>query len=264
MRIGGIIAAVIVLATAASFQGRASGAEREAARDDASAAGPFTNLRVCGTDRIPFNGTACGRDLRATGLVFREIDCSVRVAVRQRTKFSASISYEGQLQYVGHEILNRGRHNELVGVRINPSKMPGGSYSCAFRAGSKRTTVHFESKGPQEKFLGARVCVTPARRQSCRADAAGSPISAPRSLMCGGVFVGFAGKSWGVKIVRRTSTTPVVVGQYGAKHLPGPIAEEWVGFKSRTKVGIYRPAKYSCLFFAGRRQIAEHTFTVGK
>jgi hypothetical protein len=82
--------------------------------------------------------------------------------------------------------------------------------------------------------------------------------------MCGGVFVGFPGKSWGMRLVRQTSTTPIVVGQYGAKRLLAPISEQWVAFKSRTQKGIYRPAKYSCLFFAAGKQIASHDFVVSK
>jgi hypothetical protein len=125
--------------------------------------------------------------------------------------------------------------------------------------------VRFQTKGPRGEFLGQTVCVTPAGKKAiCRADASAKPISKPRSIMCGGVFVGFAGKSWGVRIVRQTQTKPALVGQYGAKRLPGPISEQWVAFKARTKNGIYRPAKYSCLFYAAKRQIAEHKFTIVK
>ena len=143
--------------------------------------------------------------------------------------------------------------------------MPGGKYTCSFRLGNRRTQVDFQTKGPKAQFLGTRVCVAPARKNGiCVADATGKPISSPRSVMCGGVFVGFPGKSWGVKIVRLTKSTPALVGQYGAKHLPGPISEQWVSFKSKTKAGVYRPAKYSCLFYAAGREIAERTFTISK
>ena len=196
--------------------------------------------------------------------MFKEIDCSVRVTVRKRSPFTASISYRGALQYIAHTVLRPGKHNELVGVRVNPSKMPGGEYVCSFKLGNQRTKVAFRARGPQSAFLGASVCVTPARKTAfCRADAARA-LSSPQSVMCGGVFVGFPGKSWGVKIVRLTSSTPALVGQYGARHLPGPISEQWVAFKARAKAGKYRPAKYSCLFYAARKQVAEHTFTIRK
>lgn len=247
----------------AAYQARAADGDAGLTARSAAATPTFSNVRVCGTDTIPFKGHACRRDLRGTGLVFREIDCSVRVSVQKRSPFTASISYQGSLQYIAHTVLKPGKHNELVGVRVNPAKMPGGHYACVFKLGAKKTKIEFRTNGPSARFLGSTVCITPARRNAfCRADAAGSAIPSPRSLMCGGVFVGFQGKTWGVKLVRLTKTGPALVGQYGAKNLPAPISEKWVSFKARTAVNKFRPAKYSCLFFANKQLIAEKNFTV--
>jgi hypothetical protein len=251
---------VLLLATGAAFQARASGSDR--ASTGASSASPFTKILVCGTDKIPYKGSRCRRDMRSTGLVFKEIDCSTRVTVAKKSTFTATIRYAGKIQYIAHTVLKKGKHNELVGVRVNPSKMPGGSYTCSFRLGGKATQLSFQTKGPRGQFLGARVCIPPARRNGiCQTDVSDKSITSPRAVMCGGVFVGFAGKSWGAKLVRLTKTTPALVGQYGSKHLPGPISEEWFSFKPK-KSPVFRPAKYSCLIFAAGKEIAEHTFTI--
>jgi hypothetical protein len=263
LRLGVITGALLLLAVAGALQARASSQTQTSATSPTSVAGPFAKFRVCGTNKIPFKGNLCPRDQRRSGLVFREIDCSVQVTVRKKSPFTATILYRGQLQYIAHSVLKPGKHNELVGVRVNSSRMPGGKYACTFRVGKKRMKVGFETEGPSGEFVGKTVCVTPRGRKAfCKADASTKPISKPASIMCGGVFVGFTGKSWGVKIVRLTKTTPALVGQYGAKRLPGPISEQWVAFKSRTKVGVYRPAKYACLFFAAGKEIAQQTFTI--
>jgi hypothetical protein len=263
LRFAAITGVTLLLAVGAGAAARASsGSSAPTAR--ARAASPFTTLRVCGTNKTPFKGKQCARDMRKTALLFKEVDCSVLVTVNKSTTFSASISYNGHLQYLVHTLLKKGRHKELVGARLRAVQMPGGSYTCEFRLGTKRARATFTSKGPTGHFIGANVCVTPAKNRTCAADAAGHPISAPRSLMCGGVFVGFAGKSWGVRIVRQTSSSPVTVAQYAARHLRAPISEQWVGFKSRTKAGIYRPAKYSCLYYAAGKLVGSHDFSVSK
>jgi hypothetical protein len=265
LRLGAIIGAVFLLAVGGGSLAHASLESQGSAGRVSAASATFTKLRACGTNRIPYKGTQCKRDQRRSGLVFKEIDCSVRVAVPKRMAFTASVAFNGQLQYILHRVLKPGRHNELIGVRVSPSQMPGGTYKCAFRLGNRRTEISFRTKGPTGNFLGASICVTPAgKNKICRADAAAKPIASPKSLMCGGVFVGFTGKSWGVKLTRQTSKGASVVGQYGAKRLPGPISEQWVAFKSRTKIGVYRPAKYSCLFFADGKVVASHDFTVVK
>jgi hypothetical protein len=263
LRIGAIIGAVLLLAIAAGVAARASLGSSGMA-PATRVASPFAKLRVCGTNKIPFKGKQCASDMRKSALLFKEFDCSVVVAVKTRSTFTASISYKGHLQYVVHTLLKRGRHTEFVGAHVSPAPMPAGPYSCEFRLGTKRTKVRFDSKGPAASFIGASVCKTPARSRVCSGDAGAHSIAAPKSLMCGGVFVGFAGKSWGVRIVRQSGSNAVAVAQYGARHLRAPIAEQWVGFKSRTKAGIYRPAKYSCLYYAAGKLIASHDFTVTK
>ena len=265
MRLGAMIGALILLAIGGGSLAHASRGSQSSTARTSAAAGPFASLRVCGTNKIPFKGHQCKRDQRSSGLNFREIDCSISVSVKTQSNFTASILYNGQLQYIAHSRLRAGKHNELVGVRVSPSRMPGGHYTCAFRLGNKRTETRFQTKGPSGRFLGASICVTPTKKKGiCTSDAAAKPLASPPSVMCGGVFVGFAGKSWGVKLVRLTPTTPALVGQYGARRLAGPISEQWVGFKSRTKIHVYRPAKYSCLFFAAGNKIASHDFTVVK
>jgi hypothetical protein len=255
---------VFLLAVGGGVAARASfGASGGAAARQAGS--PFSSLRVCGTNRIPFKGKQCARDMGKSSLLFKEVDCSVVVNVKKASTFTASISYNGRLQYLVHTLLKRGSHKELVGARVTSAPMPAGSYGCDFRLGTNRIKTQFKSKGPSGRFIGASVCVTPPKKNHfCSADAAAKPIAKPKSLMCGGIFVGFAGKSWGVRIVRQTASSAVTVAQYGARHLRAPIAEQWVGFKSRTKAGIYRPAKYTCLYYAAGHLVASHDFAVTK
>lgn len=222
----------------------------------------ITQLRVCGNNIVPFPGSQCTSDQRSAPITGKELDCSVRVyAGVKGALFTATMTYEGEVQYGFHERLKRGWHRELMGVYMHATAMPGGRYTCKFSLGKKRTAVSFRSGGPTGSVVGPAVCLTSHTKQNaCTSDESGTPFGSATtpSITCTGVFPRLKGHPVEIDFLRLNADGTTTTLQRETDTLPYPITEEYA-----FKAGVWAtPGQYSCRYLVDGTIAADKHFTV--
>jgi hypothetical protein len=228
----------------------------------ATSAPALSAVRICSGAYQDENGE-CRVDQRRRLLLHPEVRCSVHVDAPRRTRLTARLLYQGQLER-SYSLVLSGRRTRAIavafeGLGLGDYGVPGGRYTCEFTLGAAHASVTGTSRGPTARVRGAAACaVYGAGSRICAVE---QPIFlAARSISCSVVIVGMRGHRATTQLQRREGSGWRTL--YEARDLLRvPIGEVWA-YHSAPAGSVFASGSYRCRFLVDGRQLAEKLFDV--
>jgi hypothetical protein len=153
-------------------------------------------------------GRECFGDQRHRfGRGSQDLDCSIHVFAPRPTRFTARLTYDGQLQR-SYSTVVHGRSHRGIGIvfpglgtpptpAVKDYGLPAGPYGCEFTLGSQRVAFSFEVPGPPSTGLMPSVCQGAGTwDHACDFDLAQPgfyPLPPTHSVACSAVFARLQG-----------------------------------------------------------------------